>query len=182
MLTANNLFKRFPAINTLIVVFALSAIAFLFTGCAPASVPVSGNAQPNTAGAATAKTGGVVNTVTGQDYRLVTNAQGVRVAAPEAPVQQGDKTYSVGGGYWLVIHAGGGEIVPPVSSPVANRQVNLGSGDVLAINGGYGRVISSGSPVKPEPQDPNLHQEALGGGFWLVTGSDGAFILQDSVK
>ncbi len=180
MFYANKHFKRFPTITTLIVVFALSAIAFLFTGCAPASVPVSGNVK--TAGVAAAKTGGVVNTVPGQEYRLVTNAQGVRVAAPETPVQPGDKTYSVGGGYWLVIHAGGGEIVPPVSSPVANRQVKLGAGDVLAINGGYGRVISSDSPVKPEPQDPNLHQEALGGGFWLVTGSDGAFILQDNVK
>jgi hypothetical protein len=106
----------------------------------------------------------------------------VRVVSPETAPTEGDKIYALAEGYWLVINAHGGAIIPPASSPAANRQVKLGSGDILVINEGYGHVTLTGGPLKTALHNPNLRKEALGGGFWMIAGNDGAFILQAGSK
>ncbi|RPJ43271.1 MAG: hypothetical protein EHM21_11760 [Chloroflexi bacterium] len=166
---------RVQAAFALSIVLALGAVAFLLTGCGPAIIPVTGQQQAVPAVQAGS------NTNPGGIYLLETSGQGVSIADPGTAVEPGKRTYRIGAGYRLAVTSSGGMIIPPAGSSTENGRVDLGSGYGLEISDGYGRIIppANRGSLRPLAHDPNVEEVYLGGDFWLVSGPEGRWILQD---
>ncbi|RPJ51352.1 MAG: hypothetical protein EHM21_02910 [Chloroflexi bacterium] len=216
---------RKPGTFILAILSALCAVVFLFAGCAPANVPVTGEQQPVGAVAgdqaakadqpeiAAAESNAVIgaqpdnaapsmpkagaqpesaadsksvvsapkaNPNPSKVYYLVTNGKGISVAPPDTTVLPGSVTYYVGAGYRLVITASGGWLLPPAPVPATKQRVDLESGYALEITAGQGQVIlpSNNRAILPLPHDPLMQVEHIGGGYYLVSYFDEAWILQ----
>lgn len=117
----------------------------------------------------------------GTIFRLETNSRSVPVIPAGQVAGQGYLAYKLGAGYRLVISSNGGMIVPPAGVSTGNQQVDLGGGDTLVIRDGYARVIppSTCASSLPLPHDPNVSVQSIGGGFWLVSDPNGAWIWQE---
>ncbi len=175
------LFNRISAFTA----FALLSLAILFAACAPAPIPVTGGASVDKpASAAQAKP----NVDLGAGYRLVTNAQGVHIVAPETVVRPADKTYDLGAGYRLVVTSSGGEIVPPAHPNTYYKRQDLGAGYTLEINGDHAQIIApasvqrsaafSGAPARlAAPAASQSRTLDLGAGYQLVLNADGGMIV-----